>query len=190
MEEETSMSADAIVVSNEAEKIRSRFQGVLTKANKKQPRESDLTALRDLLDWNKELKLWEAIINMGALAESQVLDTILDGSGQGMRECRKRRLTSLREDLGYAESPALERLLIQQVTLCWLNLTEYRHSNIMKQSTTFTLGMYWERRLTMAQRRFTRVCEGLARVRRLSRRIPIQVNIAAPGSQQVNAISG
>ena len=34
--------------------------------------------------------------------------------------------------MGYAESSALELLLIQQVTLCWPNLTEYRHTNVMK----------------------------------------------------------
>jgi len=182
------MSASAIAVSQEADKIRERFRSILMKANKKQPRESDIKALRDLLHGNKELKLWEAVVGMGALAESQVLDTILDGSGQGMRECWRSRLTSMRADLGYAESPPLERLLIQQVTLCWLNLNlvEYRHTNIMKQSITLALGLYWEKRLTMAQRRFTRACESLARVRRLSRRIPIQVNIAAHGGQQIN----
>ncbi len=158
------------------------------KANKERPRDSDIKALRSLLDGNKELKLWEAVVGMGALAESEVLDTIVNGSGQGMRECWRRRLESMRADLGYADSSALERLLIQQVTLCWLNLnlTEYRHTNIMKQSITFTLGLYWEKRLTMAQRRFTKACESLARVRRLSRRIPVQVNIAAHGGQQIN----
>ncbi len=151
------------------------------KANKELPRQSDIAALRDLLDRNKELRLWESIVGMGELAESQVLNTIVNGSGQGMRECWRQRLKSMRADLGYADSSALERLLIQQVTLCWLNLnlTEYRHTNVMKQSITLTLGLYWEKRLTMSQRRFTRACESLERVRRLSRRIPVQVNIAA-----------
>ncbi|MBA2524953.1 MAG: hypothetical protein H0V18_04085 [Pyrinomonadaceae bacterium] len=158
------------------------------KANKERPRQSDIEALRDFLDRNKEIRLWEAVVGMGELAESQVLDTIVNGSGQGMRECWKQRLRSMRADLGYAESSALERLLIQQVTLCWLNLnlTEYRHTNIMKQSIPRGLGLYWEKRLMMAQGRFTRACESLARVRRLSRRIPVQVNIAAPGGQQIN----
>ena len=42
----------------------------------------------------------------------------------------------MRGDLGYAEASALERLLIQQVTLCWLNLNlaEYRFTNVTKQS--------------------------------------------------------
>jgi len=56
----------------------------------------------------------------------------------------------------------------------------------MKQSITRELGLYWEKRLMMAQGRFTKACESLARVRRLSRRIPVQVNIAAPGGQQIN----
>ncbi|MGI8836991.1 MAG: hypothetical protein ACR2H4_10190, partial [Pyrinomonadaceae bacterium] len=140
------MSANVVAVNNEADKIRERFHSVLIKANKERPCDSDIKALRELLDGNKEFRLWEAVVGMGELAESQVLDTIVNGSGQGMRECWRQRLVSMRADLGYADSSALERLLIQQVTLCWLNLnlTEYRHINIMKQSITFTLGLYWE----------------------------------------------
>jgi hypothetical protein len=135
------------------------------------------------------MELWKAVIGMGELAESQALDTILSGSGQGMRECWRQRLQEMRVDLGYTESPALERLLIQQVTLCWLNLNliEYRLTNVMKQSISFACGLYWEKRLTVAQRRFTRACETLTRVRKLSRDAPaLQFNIAATGAQQVN----
>jgi len=111
------MSASGVPVSDEADKVRERFHSVLMKANKERPRDSDIKALRSLLDGNKELKLWEAVVGMGALAESQALDTILSGSGQGMRECWRKRLQAMRADLGYAESSSLERLLIQQVTL-------------------------------------------------------------------------
>jgi hypothetical protein len=135
------------------------------------------------------MQLWKAVIGMGELAESQALDTIVSGSGQGMRECWRQGLLAMRADLGYAGSSSLERLLIQQVTLCRvnLNLTEYRHINVMKQSISLASGIYWEKRLTAAQRRFTRACESLARVRKLSRNTPaLQFNIAAPGGQQVN----
>jgi hypothetical protein len=142
------------------------------------------------LNDNKEMELWRSAVGMGELAESQVLDTITSerDSGHGSRECWRRRLQSMRADLGYAISPPLEQLLIQQVTLCWLNLNlvEYRYTNVMRQSITLTLGIFWEKRLSMAQKRFTRACESPARVRRLSRRIPIQVNIAAEGGQQLN----
>ena len=169
--------------------IREQFHSLLTRANKERPSAADIQALKDLLYDNKELELWKAIVGMGELAESQVLDTIVNGSGQGMRECWRQRLIAMRAELGYAEASALERLLIQQVTLCWLNLnlTEYRFTNVTKQSISFASGLYWEKRLSAAQRRFTRACETLARVRKLSRNTPaLQFNIATSGGQQVN----
>jgi len=183
------MNALAEDISHDADKIRQQFRILLTNANKERPKPSDLQALTNLLNENKEMELWKAVVGMGELAESQVLDTIVNGSGQGTRECWRQRLRAMRADLGFAESSSLERLLIQQVTLCWLNLnlTEYRHTNIMKQSITLTLGVYWEKRLTAAQRRFTRACETLTRVRKLSRTNPAwQFNIATDGGQQVN----
>jgi hypothetical protein len=98
----------------------------------------------------------------------------------------------LKKDLGSEGAPLLEQLLIQQAALCWLklNLVELGYSNTMKQSITLTLGVYWEKRLTAAQRRFTRSCETLARVRKLSRNTPaLQFNIAAIGGQQINVSS-
>jgi hypothetical protein len=83
----------------------------------------------------------------------------------------------------------LEQLLIQHAALCWLKLTlaELAYSGVMKGSITLTLGLYMEKRLSMAQKRFTRSCETLTRVRKLSRSIPaLQFNIAAKGGQQVN----
>jgi hypothetical protein len=197
MEEAKSMSAMALAtgrpareLNRDADKIRERFRALLTKANKEHPRASDVSALKELLNGNKELKLWTDVMGMGELAENQALDTITDDrdSGHGSRECWKQRLHSMRADLGHETSTPLERLLIQQVTLCWLNLNllEYRHVNIMKQSITLTLGAYWDKRLSMAQHRFTRAAESLARVRRLTRKIPMQVNIAANGGQQIN----
>ena len=107
----------------------------------------------------------------------------------GLKECWKHRLQVLKKDLGYDGAPMLEQLLIQQAALCWLklNLVELSYSNTMKQSITLTLGMYWEKRLSAEQRRFTRACETLARVRKLSRNKPaLQFNIATGGGQQVN----
>jgi hypothetical protein len=45
---------------------------------------------------------------MGELAESQALDTIVYGSGQGTRECWRQRLKAMRTELGYANSSSLE----------------------------------------------------------------------------------
>ena len=52
-------------------------------------------------------------------------------------------------------------------------------------------GVHWERRLSAAQRRYLNACESRARVRKLARTTPtLQVNIAAPGGQQLNLLGG
>src|SRR5690349_17146569 len=126
----------------------------------------------------------------GHLAELMVIENA--HATAALKGCRKHRLQVLKKDLGYDDAPLLEKLLIQQAALCWLklNLVELSYSGTMAQSITLTLGIYWEKRLTAAQRRFARACETLARVRKLSRNAPaLQFNIAASGGQQVNVAS-
>ena len=175
-------------ITQDAKRIREKFHDLLVKANKENPRPSDVKAFSDLLHKNKGLELWRAAMGMGALAEHTALNNLVGNRNQGTRQCWELRLQTLRADLGYESASALERLLIQHVTLCWLNLNmvECRHSNVMHQSITLPLGIFWEKRLAAAQRRFTRACESLARVRQLSSRMPLQVNIAARGGQQIN----
>ena len=175
-------------INRDATKIRGEFRDLLARANKENARPSEVKALSDFLYENKGLELWKSVLGMGAFAERMALDSF---KSQGTRKCWELRLESIRADLGFESASALERLLIQQVTLCWLNLnvTECRHSAITGQSVMLPVALYWEHRLTAAQRRFTRACESLARVRRLSRRIPVQVNIATQGGQQVNVSS-
>lgn len=169
------------------EQIRVKFQALLDKTNKENPRPQDVKALSDLLVGNKSLELWRGIASAGYLAELMVIENAR--ATTAVKECWKQRLQTLKKELGSDEAPLLEQLFIQQAALCWLKLSllELQYSNVMKQSITLTLGMYWEKRLSAAQRRFTRSCETLARVRKLSRNTPaLQFNIAADGGQQVN----
>ncbi len=163
-----------------------KFLAVLGKTNTENPRPQDLKALSCLLSDNKRLELWRDVTSAGYLAELTVIENAR--ATAALKECWKHRLQSLKKELGSDGAPMLEQLLIQQAALCWLrlNLIELAYSSVMKQSITLTLGTYWEKRLT-AQRRFTRACETLTRVRKLSRKTPaLQVNIAAEGGQQVN----
>lgn len=90
-------------------------------------------------------------------------------------------------DMAHPGDGALEKMLVQQVALCWLKLayTERHHEHYLTTgSTTVTQADFWERRLSAAQRRYLRACETLARVRRLQ--LPaVQVNIA---EKQVNQV--
>jgi len=174
-------------INAKAEQIRTKFKALLDKTNKENPRPQDLKALTDLLSDNRGLQLWRDVASAGYLAELVVIENAR--ATAAVKECWKHRLQALKKELGSDGAPLLEQLLIQQAALCWLklNLVELSYSSTMKQSITLTLGIYWEKRLTAAQRRFTRACETLARVRKLSRNTPaLQLNIAADGGQQVN----
>ena len=170
-----------------AEQIRARFKELLTRTNKEHPRAEDVKALSDFLGGNKSLELWRDVASAGQLAELTVIENAV--AVPALKECWKHRLQVLKKDLGNDGAPMLEQLLIQHAALCWLklNLVELNYSSVMKQSVTLTLGIYWEKRLSAAQRRFTKACETLTRVRKLSRNTPaLQFNIATSGGQQVN----
>lgn len=183
MEEEKPL----VKLADKAKKIRLRFSELIAKTNQEHPRSQDVKALSDLLNGNQSLELWRTVASVGHMAELTVLENAT--AVAGLKECWKRGLQVLKRDLGFDTAPMLEQLLIQQAALCWLKLSlvELNYSSVMKQSITLTLGIYWEKRLTLAQKRFTQACETLTRVRRLSRNTPaLQVNIAAEGGQQVN----
>lgn len=188
METQKKVSVDfEKVITDKAEETRTKFRALLDKTNKENPSPKDVKALAELLSGNKQLELWRDIASAGYLAEILVIENAR--ATPAVKECWKQRLQGLKKDLGYADAPMLEQLLIQQAALCWLklNLVELSYSGTMAQSHTLTLGIYWEKRLSAAQRRFTRACETLARVRKLSRKTPaLQFNIATSGGQQVN----
>ena len=90
---------------------------------------------------------------------------------------------------GYADAPQLEQHLIDHVIACYLRLwvAERDYSAIHKNQHTLTLGMFWEKRLTMLQTRYLRAVEMLARVRRV--KLPnVQINIANEGANQLNTL--
>lgn len=109
-----------------------------------------------------------------------------------VQECVTRRTGEMREELGYKESSPLEKLLIEQIVICWVNLYVLEINSASKpcESHSTETGLYWDRRLTGAQGRFRRASECLARIPKMSRNTPpLQFNIAASGGQQVN-VSG
>jgi len=174
-------------IAAKTEQTRAKFRELLDKTNKGNPQPKDVAALAELLNGNKSLELWRDVLSAAQYAERAVIEN--SPGVHGVKECWRLRLASLRNELGYVGAPILEQLLIQDAALSWLKLSivELQYSHVMKQSITLTLGIFWEKRLSAAQRRFTRACETLARVRKLSRNTPaLQFNIATAGGQQVN----
>jgi hypothetical protein len=98
-------------------------------------------------------------------------------------ESVKRGLEEMRAELGYEGSSLPERLLIEQVLLCWLRLSllERQQTRALESNQPYAYLYYLQTATTQAQRRYTNAINSLARVRRLLRpRGPLfQVNVLA-----------
>ncbi|GAA4416730.1 hypothetical protein GCM10023187_48440 [Nibrella viscosa] len=100
------------------------------------------------------------------------------GGTDAFRELLLFKCNDLRDKLGYQAANELERLAIGQVVLCWLNLhlTELGYSDAFSRSLTLTLGIYWEKRLTMASKRYNKALETLSKMRKM--KLTVQINNA------------
>ena len=163
-----------------------KLNALVKNTHKENPKPEDLAELRQFFDGDPEL--WRASGNMARRTLDHLLRTYYSQSAY-IRECVSRRVKEMREQLGCEESSPLEQILIEQILVCWVNLyvLEINSATKLCESHSTEAGLYWDRRLTGAQRRFRRASESLARIRKLSRNTPaLQFNIATSGGQQVN----
>jgi hypothetical protein len=163
-----------------------KLSELVRNTHKEKPTAEDLAELQRFFDDDPEL--WRATGNMARRTLDHLLRTYYPQSAY-VQECVKRRVQGLRAELGYEESSPLERILIEQILVCWVNLyvLEINSATKLCESHSRDTGLYWDKRLTGAQRRFRRASESLARIRKLSRNaLALQFNIAPSGGQQVN----
>jgi hypothetical protein len=73
----------------------------------------------------------------------------------------------LRQEMGYEEATPTERMMIEHAVLCHVRLGMMEHLYSRHVSGRMDVAEHYEKRLTLAQRRFTRAVETLARVRAL-----------------------
>ena len=89
-------------------------------------------------------------------------------------------LERLEQDLNYDSSPVLERLVIQDIMLCWVvyQTIQNKYQIVMDNNPTLAQGRYWEQRVNITQGRFLRACESLSRLRKMEVSIKLQqINI-------------
>ena len=125
---------------------------------------------------------------MTAVLRDNLIDQAV--SPEAARSAIRKNVDVLMGYLGYSDASALEKLLIENIIITWLRLqcVEYQLVAFMGAGEVrMSVVEYWEKRLSISQRRHLHACETLARVRRLISAKPLlQVNIAANGGQQVN----
>ena len=74
---------------------------------------------------------------------------------------------ALKTELGHAEASPVERMMIEHAVMCHVRLGMMENLYTRRASGRMDVIEHWERRLTLAQRRFTRAVTALARVRGL-----------------------
>jgi hypothetical protein len=128
------------------------------------------------------------IASFGAnLAESVVSSfaEAMGGNNVSFREALRRKLEMMREELLGENPTPVERLLVERIAACWLQVqdAELRYAQHQKDLSV-RQGDYYQRRMDSANRRLLAAVKALALVRKLA--IPaLQVNIA---KKQVNVV--
>ncbi len=169
--QQTTETAAAIPASEAAndEQIAQRFLELVRQTNKEKARPADVEELRKMLSEHRALGLWRTV---GGIAQAAELTMLSRASflTPALRECWSERLRQTRLNLGFKDAPEAEQLLISHVALCWLrlNLVEHGYTSNTSGEHTLTAGIYWEKRLTATQKRYTRAVETLAKVRALT----------------------
>lgn len=99
------------------------------------------------------------------------LDSALTGNSLGYvtTSAIKLRAAQFKQGLGYADASPAEQMLIEHVVLCHarLGVVEWLHALATQGAHNRDAGLYWEQRLTMAQKRFDRAMITFARTRAL-----------------------
>jgi hypothetical protein len=95
------------------------------------------------------------------------------------------RAQSTRRDLLGEKATPLERLLVERIVVCWIQvqIAEAKYIAVMKGDTTFARARFYEDLMDRAQRRYLAAIKTLAQVRRLQLPAVGQLNVA---QNQVN----
>ena len=139
----------------------------------------DKTALAELRPIVERAGMWPCIGNLARKVEESWLEAMTGRNGL-VREGFERCMADMRTELLAAGDNPLERLLVERVVACWLQVAhaDMAYATLAKSdSHTFKQGAHYLDRQDRAHARFIKATRTLATVRRLL--VPaVQVNIA------------
>lgn len=161
------------------------FLEVVKQAYKKKPSQKDLDELRKWI--NNYPELWRVVFDTAHVIEENFIKNMVGGKVSII--AIQKNADEIRNEMDYSKVSIMEKMLIDNIVISWLGVQycNYQLTTRMGREEKLVILEFWERRLSMSQRRYLLACETLEKVRRLKSRKPaVQVNIAAEGGQQVN----
>ena len=168
------------------ERQKLEFQEIIQKINNKDPEKIDVQKAEAMMRSNPRVyEIFEGTVGT-------LLNMFFDkatGGDKGQQLLKEAEALSIKELLGYNSSCQIEKLIIDQVLLCWAGVI-YMENNVFtmltKGGTPISTHNFYQEELSRYQNRYLKAIETLARVRKLNKGIAFQVNIATDGGQQVN----
>ena len=152
---------------------RKRLDALLTRAQK-----GDKKALAELRPFMDKPGMWEAVGDLGRIARDTWIEAAAN-SNVLVREGIQQTADRLRRDLLHEGDSQLERVLVDRIVACWLQVSyaDWQHGMTLKRGGySYRDGAYDQDRMDRAHRRFLQAVKTLATVRRLL--VPaVQVNI-------------
>lgn len=161
---------------SEIEQLRQVADRLVDTVNAEKPTKAQLAELREQL---KEMPSVVGILgDMSRQLRRKIIETMALQPGLHIVVTAKAK--QMAKDLGAEQATQIERLLIDQVIIAWLRwqTVEWTYQRGFAESITLTKALYFEKRLSAAHRRYLNAIESLARVKRLLKRAPVQINIA------------
>jgi len=146
-------------------------RSLIKRADVAKPQQADVDALKELIRETPEKSIWRDAGDLLTQARAQCLQK--SGATGFGKEVIGFRCEQMEKELASEGDGPLEKLLIGQIVFAWLRLSfiEYAYSEVWDSAdgVSFERGLFWEKRLTAAQKRFHSACVSLARVRKLMR---------------------
>lgn len=115
--------------------------------------------------------------NLANSLEQSTLNVMLGDQQQGTRAVLLRKLDRMRAELGWNESPKLERILIERVCQTWLYLHWLEMADTQSKNRSINLVKHESERIERAERRHLRAVKMLATVRKMA--LPLRIDLKA-----------
>lgn len=140
---------------------------IIEATSKKNPKEDDIQTLRKMME--EDASIWQSYGDWAHQCELMISREYFEAN-EFLSQTVEKKLRDLRNQLGWENAGVLERLLIRQICITWLRLyfIERQHHQTTYQSHSLTQGVYWDKRLSEAQKRHLRAIESLAKVRKMT----------------------
>lgn len=115
--------------------------------------------------------------NLANSLEQSTLNVMLGDQQQGTRIVLLKKLDRMRAELGWNESPKLERILIERVCQTWLYLHWLEMADTQSKNRSIDLVKHESERIERAERRRLRAVKMLATIRKMA--LPLRIDIKA-----------